>query len=100
MGYRAIAAPALVGAASIAVSVCLALPVSLPGHPATVLLLPGREQIVLAALVNLDPDLRLLDIRAGGSLLTVEYTRSDLPAHLSGTGVIALIGVGTFGCHN
>ncbi len=100
MAYRAVAAPALVGAASIAVSVCLALPASLPGQPATVLLLPGREQIVLAALLNLDPDLRLLDIRAGGLLLTVEYTRSDLPAQLAGTGVVAVIGMGTLGCHN
>jgi hypothetical protein len=98
MAFLAFAAPALVGAASIAVSVWLALPAALPGRPATVLLFPGHQQKVLAALTALDPEMRLLGIRASGLLLAIEYKRSDLPARISGSGVIAVIGAGNFGC--
>jgi hypothetical protein len=80
-------------------SAFLALPLALPGRRATLVLLPGQEQNVLAAVTSLDPEVRLLGIRAGGLLLTVEYKRADLPAQLTGVGVVAVIGVGNFGCH-
>jgi hypothetical protein len=93
------AAPVFIGAASLVVSIVLALPVALPGRPATLVLLPGQQQSALAAMANLDPEARLVGIRAGGLLLTIVYTRTDLPAQLTGAGVVAVIGDGRFGCH-
>jgi hypothetical protein len=99
MAILAFAAPALVGVAVIAVSVCLALPAPAPGRPATVLLLPGQQSRTLDALTAADPDLLLLGIGAGGLLLGIQYTRADLPARLTGSGVIAVIGASFVGCH-
>jgi hypothetical protein len=100
MAHAAFLAPAFVGAASIGLSVFLALPVAMPGRPATLVLFPGQQQSVLAALTRLDPETRLLGSRAGGLLLTVAYRRADLPAQLNGTGVLAVVGAGAFGCHS
>jgi hypothetical protein len=80
-------------------SVFLALPVPLPGRPATLVLWPWRQQSVLAAVTRLDPELRLLDVHAAGLLLTVVYRRIDLPSLLTGTGVVGVIGAGSIGCH-
>ena len=99
MTCLAFAGPTFVGAASICLSAFLALPIALPDRPATIILLPGQEQTVLAAVISLDPEVRLLGFRAGGLLLTVEYKRADLPTQLTGVGVVSMIGVGSFGCH-
>ncbi len=99
MRTLAVAAPALIGAACIAVSVALALPAPLPGRPATVLVLPGRELNALAALAAADPHLRLLGVGAGGLLLGVQYERPDLPGRLRGSGIFGMVGTGFVGCH-
>jgi hypothetical protein len=98
MALQAFAAPALVGAFAILMSVYLALPVPVPGQAATALFFPGQQRKGLDALVKLDAEIRLLDSRADGLLISFEYRRTDLPRQLSGTGVIAVIGTGWVGC--
>jgi len=95
----AVAAPAVIGTLTIALSVGLALPPPLPGHPATLLLLPGRQFDALAALTAADPGVRLLGVGGHGLLLGVQYTRADLPRRLHGSGVVAMVGAGLVGCH-
>lgn len=97
--FAAFAAPAFVAATSIVLSVFLALPIAVPGQPATLVIFPGRQQNVLAAVTTLDPGVRLLGSHAGGLLLTIEYRRSDLPLRVAGTGAAAIIGVGNLGCY-
>lgn len=98
MAVQAFIAPALVGLAAIAMSLYLVLPIPVPGQPATILFFPGQQRQGLDALVKLDAELRLLDSRADGLLISFKYGRTDLPQRLSGTGVIAIIGTGMVGC--
>jgi len=91
--------PALVGTASIALSLALALPPPVPGHATTLLLLPWQQSRVLAVLTESDPKATLLGIGAGGWLMGVRYARADLPRRLAAAGVAVMLDGAGLGCH-
>ena len=80
------------------VAAAASFPDPAPGQPVTLLAIPGSGMSVLARLMSLDPESRILSIDRSGTLVQVIYYRKDTLDRMHETEWFAALGGGFVFC--